>query len=133
MTCTTKRLLTSVLLALAGTAAVAEPAQVVWVENESFALYGCGGSDELPGGDDPQNLMQALRERGLADAGKAVRLGGKPESSVTLTPIIASLRCDGGPSSVVFRMSSVDRDGRVSTSHLTSRLTAPAVPVASSR
>ena len=123
----------SLLLALAGTAGAAAPNDVVWVENETFALYGCAGSDELPGGEDPLNLMQALRERGLADARQAVRLNGKTESSVTLTPIIASLRCDGGQSSVVFRMSMVDRNGQASTSHLTSRLTAPSTPRLSTR
>jgi len=121
------------LLALAGAAAVAAPTDVVWVENESFALYGCAGTDALPGGEDPQTLMRSLRERGLADASLAVRLNGKPESSVSLTPISATWRCDGAPSSVVFRMSMVDRSGQASTSHLVSRLPAPSTPVASNR
>jgi hypothetical protein len=135
MASSTSRLLisTTIALALAGAAAVAAPTDIVWVDNETFALYGCAGSDTLPGSDDPQVLMRALRERGLADASLAVRLSGKTESSVTLTPITASLRCDGAPSSVVFRMSSVDRSGQASTSHVVSRLPAPATPVASSR
>jgi hypothetical protein len=112
---------------------VAATTDVVWVDNETFALNGCAGSDALPGGEDPQTLMRALRERGLADAGQAVRLGGRPESSVTLTPISAAWRCDGAPSSVVFRMSTVDRSGQASTSHLVSRMPAPSTPVASTR
>jgi hypothetical protein len=123
----------TILLALAGAAAMAAPTDVVWVDNESFALYGCAGSDAMPGGEDPQVLMRSLRERGLADAAHAVRLSGKPESSVTLTPISASWRCDGAPSSVVFRLSTVDRNGQASTSHMVSRLAAPSTPVASSR
>jgi hypothetical protein len=87
----------------------------------------------MPGGEDPQVLMRSLRERGLADAAHAVRLSGRPESSVTLTPISASWRCDGAPSSVVFRLSTVDRNGQASTSHMVSRLAAPSTPVASSR
>ncbi|HTP73047.1 MAG TPA: hypothetical protein VML58_12570 [Burkholderiaceae bacterium] len=122
---------TTILLALAGAAAVAAPTDVVWVDNDSFALNGCAGSDELPGSEDPQVLMRALRERGLADA--AVRLNGRPASSATLTPISASLRCDGAPSSVVFRLSTFDRSGQATTSNLVSRLPAPGTPVASNR
>jgi hypothetical protein len=118
---------------LVGAAAMAEPTDVVWVDNASFALQGCAGSDELPGNEDPQTLMRALRERGLTDARQAVRLSGKPESTMTLTPIGASLRCDGAPSSVVFRMSTVDRSGQASTSNLVSRLPAPGTPLALNR
>jgi len=130
---TTHRLLSSatILLALAGAAAVAAPTDVVWVDNESFTLAGCAGSDELPGSEDPQALMRTLRERGLADA--AVRLGAKHAASATLTPISASWRCDGAPSSVVYRLSTVDRGGQVSTSHMVSRLPVPSIPVASNR
>src|SRR5262245_18205123 len=111
----------AVMHVLAGTA-VAAPTDVVWVDNESFALTGCAGSDSLPG--DPQQLMSALRERGLADAGQ-VRLNAKSDAAVTLTPISASWRCDGAPSSVVFRMSSVDRaSGQATTSHIVSSLPA---------
>jgi hypothetical protein len=134
-TTTTHRLLSSatLLLALAGAAAVAAPSDVVWVDNETFALNGCANSGALPGGEDPQVLMRALRERGLADAGHAVRLSGKPESSVTLTPISATWRCDGAPSSVVFRMSTVDRSGQAFTSHVVSRMPAPSTPLAANR
>ena len=121
----------TLLLALAGTAVVAAPTDVVWVDNDSFALTGCPGSDELPGNEDPLALMRTLRERGLADA--AVRLNGKSPATATLTPISASLRCDGAPSSVVYRLSTVDRSGQVSTSNLVSRLPAPSMPVASNR
>ena len=134
---TTHRLFSSatLLLALAGAAAVAAPTDVVWVDNDGFALNGCAGSDALPGGEDPEVLMRALRERGLADAGHAVRLSGRPESSVTLiTPITASWRCDGAPSSVVFRMSTFDRQsGQAFVSHLVSRVPAPSTPLASKR
>jgi hypothetical protein len=133
---TTHRLFSSatILLAIAGAAAVAAPTDVVWVDNESFAIYGCAGSDAMPGGEDPQVLMRALRERGLVDAGQAVRLSGKTESSVTLTPVSATWRCDGAPSSVVFRMSTVDRSsGQATTTHLVSRLPAPSTPIASNR
>ncbi|HEU5296051.1 MAG TPA: hypothetical protein VFU71_14810 [Burkholderiaceae bacterium] len=121
----------TLLLALAGTAVVAAPADVVWVDNDSFALSGCARSDELPGSEDPQVLMRQLRERGLADA--VVRLNGRFATHSTLTPISASLRCDGVPSSAVFRLSTVERNGQVSTSNLVSRLPAPSTPVASSR
>jgi hypothetical protein len=50
-----------------------------------------------------------------------------------LTPISASWRCDGAPSSVVYRLSTVDRGGQVSTSHMVSRLPVPSIPVASNR
>jgi hypothetical protein len=121
----------TLLLALAGTAVVAAPVDPVWVDNESFALHGCAGSDELPGSEDPQALMRTLRERGLADA--AIRVNGRPAASATLTPISASLRCDGAPSSVVFRLSTVDRAGQASVSHLVSSIPAPLTPVASRR
>jgi hypothetical protein len=135
-TLTTHRLLGSAtfLLALAGAAAVAAPTDVVWVDNDSLAWTGCGGDNALPGGEDPDVLMRALRERGLADAGRAVRLNGKPEAIVTLTPISASWRCDDAPSSVVFRMSTSDRNGgQTVTTHLVSRMPAPATPIASTR
>jgi len=122
------------MLTLAGSAAVAAPGDIVWVDNESFALSGCAGSDNLPGNSDPQELMRALRERGLADAGQAVRLSGKTDATVTLTPISASWRCDGAPSSVVFRMSSVDRaSGQATTTHVVSRVPAPSSQLASNR
>jgi hypothetical protein len=135
-TFTTQRLFSSatLLLALAGAAAVAAPTDVVWVDNDSIAWSGCAGSDALPGGEDPQVLMRRLRERGLADAGQAVRLSGKPESLVTLTPISADWRCDGAPSAVVFRMSMFDRNGGPAvTSNLVSRMPAPSRPIASTR
>ena len=122
-------------LALVCAPALAAPTDVVWVENESFALYGCSGSDTLPGSQDPQALMRALRERGLADANHTVRLRGDTDSTVTLTPISAAWRCDGAPSSVVFRLSTFDRtSGQASTSHLVSRMpAATATPIASAR
>ncbi|HET7528226.1 MAG TPA: hypothetical protein VFK10_19960, partial [Burkholderiaceae bacterium] len=86
----------ALMLALVGTAAAA-PGDIVWVDNDSFALYGCAGGDNLPGNSDPQELMRALRERGLADAGQAVKLSGKGDATVTLTPISAQWRCDGAP------------------------------------
>jgi hypothetical protein len=135
-TSTTNRLLSSatLLLALAGAAAVAAPTDVVWVDNDSLAWTGCGGSNALPGGEDPEVLMRTLREHGLADAGQAVRLNGRPDSIVTLTPISASWRCDGAPSSVVFRMSQFDRNGgQAVTSNLVSRIPAPSTPIASTR
>jgi len=134
---TTPRLLSSatLLLALASATAVAAPADVVWVDNDGFALNGCAGSDALPGGEDPEVLMRSLRERGLADANQSVRLSGRPDSSMTLiTPITASWRCDGAPSSVVFRMSTFDRhSGQAFVSHLVSRVPTPSTPVASTR
>ena len=135
-TSTTQRLLSSAtfLLALAGAAAVAAPTDVVWVDNDSLAWIGCGGGNALPGGEDPEVMMRALREHGLADAGQAVRLNGRPDSIVTLTPISASWRCDGAPSSVVFRMSQFDRNGGPAvTTNLVSRIPAPSTPIASTR
>lgn len=122
-------------LALACAAATAGQPEVVWVDNESFGLSTCANSDALPGSDDPQALMRALRERGLADAGQAVHLRGLVASSVTLTPISATWRCDGASSSVVYRLSTFDRaSGQAWTSHLVSRLpTTTSTPVASSR
>jgi len=132
---TTHSLVTSAAFwfVLVGAAAMAEPSDVVWVDNDGFALQGCAGSNEWPSQEDPQTLMRALRERGLADARHAVRLSGKSESSVTLTPISASLRCNGAQSSVVYRMSVVDRSGQASTNNLVSRLPAPGTRFASNR
>ena len=114
-------------LALACAPALAAPSDVVWVDNETFALHGCSGSDALPGSQDPQALMRALRERGLADANQTVRLRGDADSTVTLTPVSATWRCDGAPSSVVFRLSTFDRtSGQASTIHLVSRMPAAA-------
>lgn len=118
------------LLALAGAAVSTVRAEVVWVDNESFALHGCAGNNEMPANEDPQALMRSLRERGLSDA--AVRLSGRP-ADATLTPISATWRCDGAPSSVVFRLSTYDRNGNTTTSHLVSRVPTPVTPVASSR
>jgi hypothetical protein len=124
----------TLLLALAGAAAVAAPTDVVWVDNDSFAWTGCAGSDALPGGEDPEVLMRSLRERGLADAGQSVRLNGRPAAIVTLTPISVTWRCDGAPSPVVFRMSTFDRNGgQAVTSNLVSRMPAPTTPLAANR
>lgn len=135
-TSTTHRLFSSatLLLALAGAAAVAAPTEVVWVDNDSFAWTACPGNDTLPGGEDPEVLMRSLRERGLADAGQAVRLNSRPESIVTLTPISVTWRCDGAPSPVVFRLSTFDRiGGQAYTSNLVSRVPAPSTPLAANR
>jgi hypothetical protein len=66
--------------------------------------------------------MAALRERGLADAGQLARSRGLGASTVTLTPVSGSLRCDGGPS-MAFRLTSSDRaSGQSWTGNLVSRL-----------
>ena len=111
------------LIALASAAAMADEAGVVWVDNESFGFSSCAAVDALPGSEDPNTLMTALRERGLADANHlgALARSGQPHG-VTLTPVSGSLRC-GETSSVVFRLAAFDRDnGQSWTSNLVSRM-----------
>lgn len=117
------------LLALAAAHAVAAEPGVVWVDNEHFGFNTCGSPDALPGSQDPKELMSALRERGLADANRMARLRGLGQSTVTLTPVSGSIRCEGATSSMVFRMASHDgASGRSWTSNLVSRLPAQGVP-----
>lgn len=85
--------------------------EVVWVDNESFGFSGCGSSahaDAMPGDEDPRALMDAFRQRGLADAGQLLR-ARDPRALYTLTPVSGSLRCGGISPAVVFRISSFDR------------------------
>ena len=117
------------LLALAAAAAPAAEPGVVWVDNESFGFATCGTSDALPGSQDPKGLMSALRERGLADANRMLRTRGFGQGTVTLTPVSGSIRCEGGTSSMVFRMASYDvASGRSWSGNLVSRLPAQGVP-----
>ena len=110
------------LIALASAAAMADEAGVVWVDNESFGFSSCAAVDALPGSEDPNTLMTALRERGLADANHLVRSRGLGNHTVTLTPVSGSLRC-GETSSVVLRLAAFDRDnGQSWTSNLVSRM-----------
>jgi hypothetical protein len=103
--------------------AQAAASDVVWVDNESFGFASCAGADELPGSGDPQELMRALRERGLLDAKQTLRLRGLVSSTVTLTPVSADARCDSVAPSMVFRLSAVDRaTGQAWTSNLVSVL-----------
>jgi hypothetical protein len=103
--------------------AQAAASDVVWVDNDSFGFASCPGSDELPGSTDPQELMRALRERGLLDARQTLRVRGLVTSTVTLTPVSADARCDSGAPSMVFRLSAVDRaTGQAWTSNLVSVL-----------
>ena len=117
------------LLALAAAHALAAEPNVVWVDNESFGFTNCSSVDALPGSQDPQELMSALRERGLADAGRMARARGFGDSTVTLTPVSGSIRCEGSTSAVVFRVASHDGlNGRSWSSNLVSRLPAAGVP-----
>ena len=117
------------LLALAAAHALAAEPNVVWVDNESFGFTNCSSVDALPGSQDPRELMSALRERGLADAGRMARARGFGDSTVTLTPVSGSIRCEGSTSAVVFRVASHDGiNGRSWSSNLVSRLPATGVP-----
>lgn len=117
------------LLALSAVAAPAADPTVVWVDNESFGFATCGALDALPGSQDPKDLMNALRERGLADANRMLRTRGFGQGTVTLTPVSGSIRCEGAASSMVFRMASYDvASGRSWSSNLVSRLPSPGVP-----
>ena len=117
------------LLALATAHTLAAEPNVVWVDNESFGFTNCTSVDALPGSQDPRELMSALRERGLADAGRMARARGFGDSTVTLTPVSGSIRCEGSTSAVVFRVASHDgTNGRSWSSNLVSRLPATGVP-----
>jgi hypothetical protein len=117
------------LLAFAAASAPAADPKVVWVDNEHFGFTHCGAVDALPGSQDPKELMDALRARGLADAGRMARARGFGEGSVTLTPLSGSIRCEGSTSAIVFRVASQDGiNGRSWSSNLVSRLPAPGVP-----
>lgn len=117
------------LLALAATQAAAAEPGVVWVDNEHFGFTSCRTLDALPGSQDPKELMNALRERGLADANRMVRARGFGQGTITLTPVSGSIHCEGNLSSMVFRVASFDAtSGRAWTGNLVSRLPAPGVP-----
>jgi hypothetical protein len=117
------------LFALAAAhAQVAEP-KVVWVDNDNFGFTNCSSVDTLAGSQDPKELMSALRERGLADAGRMARARGFGDGTVTLTPVSGSIRCEGSTSAVVFRVAShYGVNGRSWSSNLVSRLPAAGVP-----
>jgi hypothetical protein len=103
-------------VAIGSAQANAEPG-VVWVDNDSFGFASCGAPDALSASDDPKLLMDALRERGLADAGLLARTrGGLGNATVTLTPVSGALRCEGAASSMVFRLTSYDRTSGLSWS-----------------
>jgi hypothetical protein len=123
------------LLALAAVHASAAEPSVVWVDNESFGFTNCAPADALPGSQDPRELMNALRERGLADAGRMARARGFGEGTITLTPVSGSIRCEGSTSAVVFRVASHDGglNGRAWSSNLVSRLPATGVPTSGLR
>lgn len=122
-----RTLAASALLALAAHAS-AQP-RVVWVDNESFGFTNCSGVDVLPGSQDPKELMAALRERGLSDAGRMARARGFGEGAITLTPVSGSIRCEGATSAVVFRVALHDgTSGRTWSSNLVSRLPASGMP-----
>ena len=124
-----RTLAATVLLALAAAAAPAADPKVVWVDNENFGFTNCASVDALPGSQDPKELMDALRARGLADAGRMARARGLGEGTVTLTPLSGSIRCEGATSAVVFRVASQDgTSGRSWSSNLVSRLPAQGVP-----
>ena len=73
--------------------------------------------------------MNALRERGLADAGRLARARGFGNGTITLTPVSGSIRCEGSTSAVVFRVASHDGlNGRAWSSNLVSRLPGAGVP-----
>jgi len=117
------------LLALAAAHVAAAEPNVVWVDNESFGFTNCASVDALPGSQDPKELMSALRERGLADAGRMARARGFGDGTVTLTPVSGSIRCEGSTSAMVFRVASHDgASGRAWSSNLVSRLPAAGVP-----
>jgi hypothetical protein len=123
------RSIAAALLALAGLHATAAEPTVVWVDNESFGFTDCATPDTLPGSQDPKELMGALRERGLADAGRLLRTRGLGHGTVTLTPLSGSIRCDGATSAMGFRVAQYDvASGRTWSSNLVSRLAPPGVP-----
>jgi hypothetical protein len=127
-----RTLAASTLLALAAHAQ-AQP-NVVWVDNESFGFTNCAGVDVLPGSQDPKELMAALRERGLADAGRMARARGFGEGTLTLTPMSGSIRCEGTTSAVVFRVALHEgASGRTWSSNLVSRLPASGMPTSGLR
>jgi hypothetical protein len=116
----------AVCVAMVSTQAAADPS-VVWVENESFGFASCAAPDTLAASDDPKALMDALRERGLADASLLMRTRGLGDVTVTLTPVSGAVRCQGAASSMVFRLTSFDRaSGQSWSSNLVSRLPAEA-------
>lgn len=117
------------LLALTLARAQAAEPKVVWVDNESFGFMNCAAVDVLPSSQDPKELMDALRERGLADASRLARTRGFGAATVTLTPVSGSIRCEGSSSAVVFRIASHDGlNGRTWSSNLVTRLPAAGVP-----
>jgi hypothetical protein len=117
------------LCALGAMQAQAAEPHVVWVDNEHFGFTSCSALDALPGSQDPKELMQALRQRGLIDAQRIARTQGLGQGTVTLTPVSGSIRCEGASSSMVFRLASYDvASGRSWTSNLVSRLPSPGVP-----
>ena len=109
----------ALLAALASTPTLAEtvgdyegiaPANVVvWVDNESFAFGTCPQRAAASSAD-PQELMQQLRERGLADAGRLLQQRGPLATILTMTPMSAQAPCDDSVTpSMWFRLSAVDR------------------------
>jgi hypothetical protein len=117
------------LLALAAVHASAAEPTVVWIDNEHFGFNSCAALDALPGSQDPKELMQALRQRGLIDAQRIARTQGGGLGTVTLTPVSGSIRCEGANSSMVFRLASTDAvSGRAWTTHMVSRLPSPGMP-----
>ncbi|MCW5659150.1 MAG: hypothetical protein KIT60_15720 [Burkholderiaceae bacterium] len=117
------------LLAMAVTQAASAESGVVWVDNEHFGFTSCRSLDDLPGSQDPKELMNALRERGLSDAYRWMRARGLGQGTITLTPVSGSIHCEGSLSSMVFRIASHDgASGRSWTGNLVSRLPAPGVP-----
>jgi hypothetical protein len=124
-----RTLAATALLAFAAAHTQAADPKVVWVDNDNFGFTHCGSADALSGNQDPKQLMDALRARGLADAGRMARARGLGEGTVTLTPLSGSIRCEGSGSAVVFRVASQDGiSGRSWSSNLVSRLPAQGVP-----
>jgi hypothetical protein len=119
---------TALLVAGAASTRAADP-KVVWVDNEHFGFTNCTSADVSPDIQDPKALMDALRARGLADAGRMARVRGFGESTITVTPLSGSIRCEGSTSAMVFRVTSRDAiSGRSWSSNLVSRLPALGVP-----
>jgi hypothetical protein len=82
---------------------------VVWVDNESFAFGTCPQATAAAS-PDPQELMRALRERGLADAGHLLQQRGPLATVLTVTPMSGDAPCDDSVApSMRFRLSAVDR------------------------
>ena len=87
---------------------IAPPNVVVWVDNESFAFGTC--PQATAASPDPQELMRALRERGLADAGRLLQQRGPLGTTLTVTPVSGDAPCDDSMApSMRFRLSAVDR------------------------